>query len=573
MKASHLFYPTLREVPSEAEIVSHKLLLRAGFIRKTSAGVYSYLPLARRVLRKIETIVREEMDKAGGQEVLMPIIQPRELWEKSGRWSVYGDEMFRLQDRHKRDFALGPTHEEIITTLVNAEVHSYRQLPLMLYQIQNKYRDEIRPRFGLMRGREFIMKDLYSFDEDDAGLSIAYQKMYAAYCNIYDRLNLKYRVVEADSGAIGGNESHEFMVLAESGECTVLYCDRCDYAANVEKAECYTPADVAPAEDLKPREKIHTPGLRTIQDLVVSLGIPENRQVKTLMYWADGELAAVVMRGDRDVNEIKLKNALKCNQLFMADENMVRQQCGAGFGSLGPVQLGARVYMDQEVARMANFSCGANQDDYHFINVNPGRDFVPDGVFDLRNAVAGDLCPVCGGTLAALRGIEVGHIFKLGTKYSDALEATYRNAAGEEKPMVMGCYGIGISRTMAAAVEQNNDSDGIIWPLPIAPYQIIIIPVNAKKADQMQAAEDIYRQLSSEGWEVILDDRDERAGVKFKDADLIGIPSKITIGPKALQENQVEVKKRWEGGSRFIPIEGISAKVREIIGPQLSTTK
>ncbi len=573
MKASHLFYPTLREVPSEAEIVSHQLLLRAGFIRKTSAGVYSYLPLARRVLRKIETIVREEMDKAGGQEVLMPIIQPRELWEKSGRWSVYGDEMFRLQDRHKRDFALGPTHEEIITTLVNGEVHSYRHLPLMLYQIQNKYRDEIRPRFGLMRGREFIMKDLYSFDEDDAGLSIAYQKMYAAYCNIYDRLNLKYRVVEADSGAIGGNESHEFMVLAESGECTVLYCDMCDYAANVEKAECYNPAAVIQTEEQKPREKIHTPGLRTIYDLVESLGIPENQQVKTLMYCADGELAAVVMRGDRDVNEIKLKNALKCSQLFMADENMVRQQCGAGFGSLGPVQLGTRVYMDQEVAQMANFSCGANQDDYHFINVNPGRDFVPDGVFDLRNAVAGDLCPVCGGTLDALRGIEVGHIFKLGTKYSDALEATYRNAAGEEKSMVMGCYGIGISRTMAAAVEQNNDSDGIIWPLPIAPYQIIIIPVNAKKAEQIQAAEDIYRQLSSEGWEVILDDRDERAGVKFKDADLIGIPIKITIGPKSLQENQVEVKKRWEGDSELIPIEGISARVREIIGPELSTTK
>jgi len=573
LKASHLFYPTLREVPSEAEIVSHQLLLRAGFIRKTSAGVYSYLPLARRVLRKIETIVREEMDKAGGQEVLMPIIQPRELWEKSGRWSVYGDEMFRLQDRHKRDFALGPTHEEIITTLVNAEVQSYRHLPLMLYQIQNKYRDEIRPRFGLMRGREFIMKDLYSFDEDDAGLSIAYQKMYAAYCNIYDRLNLKYRVVEADSGAIGGNESHEFMVLAESGECTVLYCDMCDYAANVEKAECYSPAAVIPTEEMKSREKIHTPGLRTIHDLVESLGIPENRQVKTLMYCADGELVAVVMRGDRDVNEIKLKNALRCDQLFMADESLVRQQCGAGFGSLGPVELGARVYMDQEVAQMANFSCGANQDDYHFINVNPGRDFSPDGVFDLRNAVAGDLCPVCGGALAALRGIEVGHIFKLGTKYSDALEATYRNAAGEEKPMVMGCYGIGVSRTMAAAVEQNNDIDGIIWPLPIAPFQIIIIPVNAKKTDQMQAAEDIYRQLSAEGWEVILDDRDERAGVKFKDADLIGIPIKITIGPKSLQENQVEVKKRWEGESRLVPIEGISAEVREIIGTELSTRK
>ncbi|MCX5780999.1 MAG: proline--tRNA ligase, partial [Firmicutes bacterium] len=523
MKASQLFYPTLREVPSEAEIVSHQLLLRAGFIRKTSAGVYSYLPLATRVLKKRENIIREEMDLAGGQEVLLPIMQPRDLWEKSGRWTVYGDEMFRLHDRHNREFALGPTHEEIITTLVDAEVHSYRDLPLLLYQIQNKYRDEIRPRFGLMRGREFIMKDLYSFDADIAGLDISYKKMYSAYRAIYDRMQLKYRVVEADSGAIGGNESHEFMVLADSGECTVLYCDNCDYAANIEKAECTASAEPIARDDLRPLEKIHTPGLRTIQDLVTSLRIPENEQVKTLIYSADGALVAVILRGDRDLNEIKLKNALGCSQLIMADEAAVRELCAAGFGSLGPVGLNIRTYVDQEVLQLQNFSCGANQDDYHFTNVNIGRDFTADRIMDLRNAVEGDNCPLCSGTLHAIRGIEVGHIFKLGTKYSEVLEARFRTASGEEESMVMGCYGIGVSRTMAAAVEQNNDADGIIWPLPIAPYQVIIIPVNAKKDDQMQAASHIYEQLSQQGFEVILDDRDERAGVKFKDADLIGI--------------------------------------------------
>lgn len=565
MKASQLFYPTLREVPSEAEIASHQLLLRAGFIRKTTAGVYSYLPLARRVIRKIENIVREEMERAGGQEVLLPIIQPKEIWEKSGRWSVYGDEMFRLTDRHNRGFALGPTHEEIITTLVDAEVHSYRDLPLLLYQIQNKYRDEIRPRFGLMRGREFIMKDLYSFDEDYEGLDVSYKKMYAAYLAIYERMNLNYRVVEADSGAIGGNESHEFMVLAESGECTILYCETCDYAANVEKAVCSAPDEPPAPSDLRALEKIATPGVRTIQDLVNALGKPKNEQVKTLMYDADGEIVAVVLRGDRELNEIKLKNYLGCNQLFMADEGSVREICAAGFGSLGPVGLKTKIYLDREVIHLQNFSCGANEDDYHFINVNVGRDFVPEAVVDLRNAVEGDPCPVCGSSLGAMRGIEVGHIFKLGTKYSDVLEANYRNAEGEEKAMVMGCYGIGISRTMAAAVEQNNDSNGIIWPIPIAPYHVIIIPVNSKKDDQMQAAQDIYEKLIQSGIEVILDDRDERAGVKFKDADLIGIPVKITIGPKSLQEKQVEVKKRWEGETKLVAIDGVVAVIHSII--------
>ena len=564
MRSSQLFYPTLREVPSEAEVISHQLLLRAGFIRKASGGVYTYLPLAYRVIKKIENIVREEMDRAGGQEVLMPIMQPAELWQKSGRWEVYGDEMFRLQDRHKRYFALGPTHEEIITTLVDGDVHSYRDLPLLLYQIQNKYRDEIRPRFGLMRGREFVMKDLYSFDIDDEGLDVSYQKMYHAYNQIFTRLGLKYRVVEADSGAIGGNESHEFMVLADSGEAEIVYCDNCDYAANVEKAVCIA-EKAETGGNLLPLKKIHTPGQRTIQDLTDFLKVGKDEQIKTLMYDADGELIAAILRGDRELNEIKLKNALGCNELVMANEEDVRRSSGAGFGSLGPVGMNIKIYADLEVVAMKNFTCGANIDDYHYKNVNLGRDFVPEAILDIRNAVAGDPCPLCQAELKMLRGIEVGHIFKLGTKYSDVMGATFRDQNGQSCPFVMGCYGIGISRTMAAAVEQNSDENGIIWPIPIAPYHVIVVPVNSNNEDQMQSANSIYKILEQEGLEVILDDRDERAGVKFKDADLIGIPVRITIGPKALQENKVEVKKRWEKEVELVEIDKVKERVLKII--------
>jgi len=564
LRSSELFYPTLREVPSEAEIISHQLLLRAGFIRKASGGVYTYLPLAYRVIKKIENIVREEMDRAGGQEVLMPIMQPAELWQKSGRWEVYGDEMFRLQDRHKRYFALGPTHEEIITTLVDGDVHSYRDLPLLLYQIQNKYRDEIRPRFGLMRGREFIMKDLYSFDIDDEGLDVSYQKMYHAYNQIFTRLGLKYRVVEADSGAIGGNESHEFMVLADSGEAEIVYCDNCDYAANVEKAVCIA-GETEIDGDLLPLEKIYTPGQRTIQDLTDFLKVGKDEQIKTLMYDADGELIAAVLRGDRELNEIKLKNALGCNELVMASEDDVRRSCHAGFGSLGPVGMNVKIYADLEVAAMKNFACGANEDDYHFSNVNLSRDFVPEAILDIRNAVAGDPCPLCQEELKFLRGIEVGHIFKLGTKYSSVMGATFRDQNGQSLPFVMGCYGIGISRTMAAAVEQNSDENGIIWPIPIAPYHVIVVPVNSNNEEQMQTANSIYQILEQEGLEVLIDDRDERAGVKFKDADLIGIPVRITIGPKGLQENKVEVKKRWEKEVELVEIDKVRERVLDII--------
>lgn len=565
MKASQLFYPTLREVPSEAEIVSHQLLLRAGFIRKTTAGVYTYLPLALRVIKKIKDIVREEMDKAGGQEVLMPIIQPRELWEKSGRWSLYGAEMFKLSDRHEREFALGPTHEELITTLVDADVHSYKGLPLLLYQIQNKYRDEIRPRFGLMRGREFIMKDLYSFDVDDAGLDESYQKMHNAYQQIYERLNLDYRIVQADSGAIGGKESHEFMVLAETGESEIVYCSLCDYAANVEKAVCQVDGKPLAGQEYKPLEKVHTPGQKTINDIVDFLGISKQQQIKTLMYLVDGELIAAIVRGDRELNEIKLKNIVGGNELFMADEATVKSICGAGFGSLGPIGMQVKIFIDLEVAQMKDFACGANIDDFHYTNVNVGRDFVPAATVDIRNAVEGDKCPNCEGHLNIIRGIEVGHIFKLGTRYSEALQATFSDAQGQEKPLVMGCYGIGISRTMAAAVEQNSDENGIIWPLPIAPFQVIVVPVNIKQQEQKELAEKIYRNLSSAGIEVLLDDRDERAGVKFKDADLIGIPLRITIGPRALQENKVEMKKRWEKESILIDIDAVTTTVLDII--------
>ncbi len=568
MKSSQLFFPTLREVPSEAEVISHQLLLRAGFIRKSSGGIYTYLPLAVRVLHKIQRIVREEMNAAGAQEVLMPIVQPKELWEESGRWSAYGDEMFRLKDRHGREFSLGPTHEEVVTDLVNGDAHSYRDLPMTLYQIQNKYRDEIRPRFGLMRGREFIMKDAYSFDMDAAGLDVSYEKMRQAYCNIFDRLSLKYRMVDADSGAIGGNNSNEFMVLASSGEDTIIYCENCEYGANLEKAVCSAP-EAAPAAAMLPLEKIPTPGVKTVKDLSDMLGHPESEQIKTLIYLADDELVCVLLRGDHELNEIKLKNLLGCNLLVMAAENDVRAALGAGFGSLGPVHNPLKIYADNAVKYLVNAGCGANEDGFHYLNVNPGRDFEPAVYADLRNAVVGDPCPHCGHPVGALRGIEVGHIFKLGTKYSAAMNATYLDQAGKARQMVMGCYGIGVSRTMAAAVEQNNDEHGIIWPMPIAPFQVIVVPVNAKKADQMEAAEKLYNELQAAGVEVLLDDRDERAGVKFKDADLIGIPIRVNVGPKGLAVGEAELKLRQAEEAEMVALTDIVDQVKRIVDEQM----
>lgn len=560
MKITQLLLPTLREDPSDTEVISHKLLIRAGMIRKTAGGVYTYLPLGLRVLKKINQIVREEMDKAGGQEVGLPIVQPRELWDQSGRWQLYGDEMFRLKDRHQRDFCLGPTHEEVITALVDGEVHSYRDLPLLLYQIQDKFRDEIRPRFGLMRGREFIMKDLYSFDIDDDGLDISYRKMYFAYSAIFERLGLDFRVVEADSGAIGGNSSHEFMVLAGSGESVVVYCDQCHYAANVEKAESVFEPD-GQHKECAAAEVVLTPGIKSVADVVQFLGVDSTDIIKTLIYMVDEEPYAVLIRGDRELNEVKLKNYLQAAEIFMAPEDMVKEITGAAIGSIGPVGLKIKVIADSEIKGISNAVCGANRPDCHLIHVLPGRDFTPNDYVDLRNAEAGDPCPHCRGELLATRGIEVGHIFKLGTKYSQAMDAWFLDEEGVKRNFVMGCYGIGISRVMAAAIEQKHDENGIIWPIAIAPFQVIIVPVSSHDEQQMGFASHLYQELTDAGVEVLLDDREERAGVKFKDADLIGIPIKVTIGAKSLKQGKVEIKKRWENENELVD----QSNVKELI--------
>lgn len=550
MRCSQLFAPTLRETPAEAEVVSHQLMLRAGLIRKAAGGVYSYLPLAWRILKKIEKIVREEMDAKGGQELAMPIMQPAEMWQETGRWNVYGEEMFRLQDRHNRNFCLGPTHEEMITTLVRGDVRSYRQLPLMLYQIQNKYRDEIRPRFGLMRGREFIMKDLYSFDRDEAGLDESYNKMYDAYSRVFTRCGLTFRAVEADSGAIGGSGSHEFMVIAESGEAGIVYCGKCDYAANDEKAELHPIC--LPSEEQLPLDEKATPGMKTIAEVSQFLSISAEKTIKTLAYRTDtGTLVLALVRGDHEVNEIKLLNKVGCIQLEMANEEAITQALGSRAGYIGPVGLEGKeniiIVADATVMNMNNAVCGANKLDTHYSNVNPGRDFKPSIVTDLRLIQENDPCPHCGAPVKTARGIEVGQVFKLFTKYSTSLQATFIDVDSKEKPMVMGCYGIGVSRTMAAAIEQNYDNNGIIWPAPIAPYHAVVVPVSSKDEMQMALAEKIYTELNASGIETILDDRNERPGVKFKDADLIGYPLKITIGPKAINENLIEVKVRRTG--------------------------
>lgn len=555
------FIPTLRSTPAEAEIISHQLLLRAGYIRKGAAGVYTYLPLAQRVLKKIQDIIREEMNKAGGLEVLLPIMQPAELWLETGRWHVYGEEMFRLKDRHNRDFCLGPTHEEIITDLIRGEVNSYRQLPLRLYQIQNKYRDERRPRFGLMRGREFIMKDLYSFDKDKEGLDISYQKMYDAYSNIFSRCGLRFRPVEADSGAIGGNETHEFMVLAENGEAEIVYCSDCDYAANIEIAPCKHEV-IDNNEPLRDMEKVFTPESKTINEITGFLKILPETCIKTLFYQADDQVIAVLIRGDRNINEIKLQKVHPCYNLELASEEQVRQITGCNPGFVGPVGIeGIPIYADLEIKNLRNAVCGANEEQYHLINVNTKRDFQVSGYFDLRFIEPGEPCPKCNSSLNFARGIEVGQVFKLGTKYTEALNARYLDEKGQEKFLVMGCYGIGVTRTMAAAVEQNYDKNGIIWPKTIAPYQVVIIPISAKDQEHMHIAENLYNQLSSRGIEVVLDDRNERAGVKFKDADLIGFPVRLTVGQKSVTEGLVEYKLRAEENSYDIHLGEVVERV------------
>ena len=556
MRVSKLYAPTLREVPAEAEVVSHQLMLRAGFMRKAAGGIYTYLPLAWRVLKKIERIVREEMDAKGSQELLMPIVQPAEIWQESGRWDVYGAEMFRLQDRHNRCFCLGPTHEEMVTTLIRGDVRSYRQLPLSVYQIQNKYRDERRPRFGLMRGREFIMKDAYSFDRDEAGLDKSYQDMYDAYTNIFTRCGLNFRPVEADSGAIGGSGSHEFMVIADSGEAEIVFCTSCDYAANVEKAELF-PLE-AQEEAMLTKEEVVTPDCKTIADVCAYLKLPVDHSVKAVAYNSEKGLILCFVRGDHEVNEIKVINTCGVIDLEMATEEQLAAAGTVG-GYMGPVGIDNKkviVVVDATVMKMHNVCCGANKEGYHFINVNPGRDFTPTYVADIRLIQEGDPCPHCGGEVSKARGIEVGQVFKLFTKYSSALKATYLDENGKEHPMVMGCYGVGFSRTMAAAIEQNYDDNGIIWPIEIAPYHVLVVPVNTKDEASAAKAEEIYMQLKKVGLETVIDDRNERPGVKFKDADLIGYPLRVVVGPKTLTEGKLEVKIRKTGEIRYLPLDG-----------------
>ena len=536
MRATNLYAPTLRNTPAEAEIASHQLMYRAGLIRKSAGGMYTYLPLAWRTIRKIEQIIREEMDAAGGQEILMPILQPSELWEESGRWGAYGAEMIRVKDRHDREFCMGPTHEEMITALVRDELRSYKQLPVLLYQIQDKFRDERRPRFGVMRSREFIMKDLYSFDKDVEGMNESYRKMSVAYTNIFTRCGLDFRAVEADSGAIGGGHSEEFTVLAPEGESRIACCDACSYAASDEKA-VLRPMD-APDEAALPLEKVATPGTHTIALLAEYLKIPIEKTIKAVAYQAeDDTLILAFLRGDHEVNEIKLMNAVSgARELRMADEDAIRAVGGCpGFMSPIGIAKGTHIVVDETAMRMHNAVSGANEADFHYMNVNPKRDFGDVTVADIRLVAEGDACPVCeNGHLHIGRGIEAGQIFALGTKYSEAMGATFLDETGKAQPMQMGCYGIGVGRTMAAAIEQNHDESGIIWPRAIAPYEVVVVAVNAKDNAQLAYAEEVYEGLRAAGIDVLLDDRRERAGVKFNDCDLIGYPVRIAVGPKTI---------------------------------------
>lgn len=566
MRVSKMYAPTLREVPSEAEIASHQLLLRAGFMRKSTNGMYTYLPLAWRVIRKIEAIIREEMEEKGAQEIMMPIMQPAEIWQESGRWGAYGAEMIRLKDRHGHEYCLGPTHEEMVTTVVKSDVRSYRQLPLNLFQIQDKFRDERRPRFGLMRSRDFIMKDGYSFDRDEAGLDASYQAMYDAYTNIFNRCGLNFRPVEADSGAIGGNGSHEFMVLAESGEAEIVYCSECEYAADIEKAELHTIE--APAEKEKAVEKIATPNCKTIEAVCSFLKIPVDHSMKAVAFQSEKGLILCFVRGDHEVNEIKVVNTVGVTEVEMADPELLAK-CGTVGGYMGPVGLDAKkviIVVDQSVMKMHNVCCGANEEGYHLVNVNPGRDFTPTFVADIRLMAEGDPCPHCGAPVKKARGIEVGQVFKLFTKYSKAMHATYLDENGKEQPMVMGCYGIGVGRTMAAAVEQNNDKDGMIWPVAIAPYEVLVVPVNVKDEASTAKAEEIYAALQKAGVETVIDDRKERPGVKFKDADLIGYPIRVVVGPKTLTTGELEVKIRRSGEVKMLPLDSdYIATIKEML--------
>lgn len=557
MRFSSCYIPTLKESPADAEVISHKLLLRAGMVRRLTSGLYIYLPLGLKVIDKIAGIVREEMNAAGFQELLMPMVQPADLWKETGRWEHYGKELLRFKDRNERDYCLGPTHEEVITDLVRGEVRSYRQLPVRLYQIQSKFRDEIRPRFGLMRGREFMMKDGYSFDADSAGAEQSYKLMYDAYTRIFSRLGLRFRAVEADTGSIGGNFSHEFMVLAETGEDTIAFCHDCDYAANVERAEVAWHGDTCAAA-CPPYEKVDTPGAHSVEEVADMLHAPAASIVKTMLFTVDGTAVAVLVRGDREVNAVKLRNLLKAQDVELAGAPVVEALTHAPLGFAGPVGLSVPVYADSELQGATDYIVGANAADAHYRHVDLRRDATLTAWADLRAITPEDVCPRCGGRIELTKGIEVGHIFMLGLKYSDAMHAAFLDETGKEKLMIMGCYGIGVSRVAASAIEQNHDQNGIVFPPPLAPFACILLNLDPRNADVNAKAEAIYALLQDMGVDVLLDDREERPGVKFKDADLLGVPMQLVVGGKGLARGIVECKDRRSGEKGELSVESLA---------------
>jgi prolyl-tRNA synthetase len=567
--------PTLKETPAEADVLSHQLMLRAGLIRKLASGIYTYLPAGLKSIKKVENIIREEMNRSGAIELLMPAVQPAELWQESGRWDYYGMELLRFKDRHNHDSCLGPTHEEVITDLVRREIHSYKQMPINFYQIQTKFRDEIRPRFGIMRGREFLMKDAYSFDAEEEGAEKSYQIMYETYNNIFRRCGLRFRAVEANTGSIGGSFSHEFMVLADTGEDQIVCCSQCDYAANLDKAEVMDSYDKIPAipDNMKPLEEVETPDRKSVEEVTDFLSISPDKLVKTLIFRTNKDTVAVLVRGDHEINEAKLKNLLEIDRLEIADEHLVAETTGAPAGFAGPIGLKVRIISDYALKGMRDFVTGGNRKDLHLLNVNVKRDFHVDTFGDLRFITSEDHCPRCGSEIQFGKGIEVGHIFKLGTKYSKAMGALFLDQGGVERPIIMGCYGIGVGRTVAAAIEQNNDQDGIIFPIPVAPFEAIILPLQMEEREVVGAAERIYKELLAKGLDVLIDDRDVRAGFKFKDADLLGIPLRIAVGTRNLKKGRVEVKLRAESDSVTVSLRDCASMILDKINKLYDSTK
>jgi len=568
MRYTEFFIPTFKDDPADAEVASHKLMVRAGMIRKLAAGIYNYLPLGLRSIRKVENIVREEMNRAGAVELLMPFVLPSELWKESGRWDKYGKELLRFEDRADREFCLGPTHEEIITDIVRKEFRSYRQLPVNLYQIQTKFRDEIRPRFGVMRAREFIMKDAYSFDIDDAGAEKSYWAMYEAYNRIFERCGLEFTAVLADTGNIGGNFSHEFMVLAPTGEDVILSCNKCDYAANLELAEIGAGKGTK-RKDRAEEEKIsevHTPNLKTVEEVASFLNVNPDKLIKTMIVETEGKAVAALVRGDHELSLTKLKRAIGADHLELASEKTIKDVTGGPVGFSGPVGIELKIVADRSIEEIVNGVAGANKEDFHLINVKVNRDFNVDQLADIRVGSNGDHCPNCeNGALDSSRGIEVGHAFKLGTKYSEAMNATFVDASGKERFFIMGCYGIGIGRTVAAAIEQNFDENGIVLPISIAPYEILVLPLNMGNEQVAAVSENLYSKLNESGLQVIMDDREESAGIKFKDADLIGIPIQVVVGPRTLKDDAVEIKLRKGGISKKVRIDEVEKEVESIL--------